>query len=86
MVPIMFSAMLVQPSDRRSSFGGFNRTTVQDFVEAFEDARRYAEAIAGRVDARIADQFFSLVGVIELPGLAQHPTGGRMMLFRRTVP
>lgn len=29
----------------------------------------------------IADQFFSLVRVIELPGLAQHPTGRRMMLF-----
>ena len=29
MVPIMFSAMLVQASDRRSSFGSFNRTTVR---------------------------------------------------------
>jgi hypothetical protein len=25
----------------------------------------------------IVDQFFSLVGIIELPGLAQHPTGSR---------
>jgi hypothetical protein len=29
MVPIMFSAMFVQASDRRSSFGSFNRTTVR---------------------------------------------------------
>jgi hypothetical protein len=28
-VPIMFSAMFVQASDRRSSFGSFNRTTVR---------------------------------------------------------
>lgn len=26
---------------------------------------------------------FSAFGVIELPGLAQHPTDGRMMLFRQ---
>ncbi len=32
---------------------------------------------------KIADQFFSLVGIIDLPGLAQHPTSGRMMLFRQ---
>ena len=40
MVPIMFSAMLVQASDRRSSFGSFNRTTVR--ISSFEDAGRYA--------------------------------------------
>lgn len=31
----------------------------------------------------IADQFFRLVGVIDLAGLAQRPAGGRMMLFRQ---
>jgi hypothetical protein len=38
MVPIMFSAMLVQASDRRSSFGSFNRTTVRISVSAKETA------------------------------------------------
>lgn len=55
----------------------------QDFVEAFEDAGRYAGPLLAEATREIADQFFSLVGVIELPGLAQHPTGGRMMLFRQ---
>src|SRR6202521_4054847 len=55
----------------------------QDFVEAFEDAGRYAGPFLVESTREIADQFFSLVGVIELPGLAQHPTGGRMMLFRQ---
>src|ERR1700726_4258905 len=55
----------------------------QDFVEAFEDAGRYAGPLLVESTREIADQFFSLVGVIELPGLAQHPTGGRMMLFRQ---
>ncbi len=55
----------------------------EDFVEAFEDAGRYAGPLLVESTREIADQFFSLVGVIELPGLAQHPTGGRMMLFRQ---
>src|SRR4029077_15470598 len=55
----------------------------QDFVEAFEDAGRDAGPLLVESTREIADQFFSLVGVIELPGLAQHPTGSRMMLFRQ---
>src|SRR4051812_12755892 len=55
----------------------------QDFVEAFEDAGRYAGPLLVESTREIADQFFSLVGVIELPSLAQHPTGGRMMFFRQ---
>src|SRR4029077_21256281 len=53
------------------------------FVEAFEDAGRDAGPLLVESTREIADQFFSLVGVIELPGLAQHPTGSRMMLFRQ---
>lgn len=55
----------------------------QDFVEAFEDARRYTGPLLVGSTREIANQFFSLVGVIELAGLAQHPTGGRMMLLRQ---
>jgi len=55
----------------------------QDFVEAFDDAGRYAGPLLVESTREIADQFFSLVGVIKLPGLAQHPTGGRMMLVRQ---
>lgn len=57
----------------------------QDFVEAFEDAGRYAGPLLVESTREIADQFFSLIGVIELPGLAQHPTGGRMMPFRQAL-
>src|SRR5215831_8645238 len=42
----------------------------QDLVEAFEDAGRYAGPLLVESTREIADQFFSLVGVIELPGLA----------------
>src|SRR3982074_1471440 len=55
----------------------------QDFVEAFEDAGRYAGPFLVESTREITDQFFSLVCVIVLPGLAQNPTGGRMMLFRK---
>lgn len=54
----------------------------QDFVGAFEDTRRYAGPLLVESTREIADQFFSLVG-IELPGLAEHATCGRMMLFRQ---
>ena len=46
-----------------------------------DEVRAYRQ-LQDRQGAR-SHQFFSLVGVIELPGLAQHPTGGRMMLFRQ---
>ena len=46
----------------------------QDFVEAFEDAGRYAGPLLVESTREIVDQFFSLVGIIKLPGLAQHPT------------
>jgi len=60
-----------------------HRTTLKDFVEAFEDAGRYAGPFLVESTREIADQFFSLVGVIELAGLAQHPTGGRNDAFGR---
>jgi hypothetical protein len=55
----------------------------QDFVETFEDAGRYSGPLLVGSTREIADQLFSLVGVIKLPGLAQHSTGGRMLLFRQ---
>src|SRR3954467_7795967 len=66
MVPIMFSAMLVQASDRRSSLRQLQPDDSQDFVEAFEDAGRDAGPLLVEATREIADQFFSLVGVIEL--------------------
>ena len=74
MVPIMFSAMFVQASDRRSSFGSFNRTTVRISIKGREDAGRYAGPLLVEATREIADQFF-FVGIIELPGLAQHQAG-----------
>lgn len=54
----------------------------QDFLEALEDGGRYARPLLVESTCEIADQFFSVVG-IELPGLAEHATCGRMMLFRQ---
>src|ERR1700746_346185 len=41
----------------------------QDLVEAFAEAGRYAGPLPVYSTREIADQFFSLVGIIELPGL-----------------
>ena len=38
----------------------------QDFVETFEDACRYAGPLLVEATREIADQFFGLVGIIEL--------------------
>lgn len=58
----------------------------QDFVEVLKDAGRYAGPLLVETTREIADRFFCLVSVIELPGLVQYPTGGPMMLFRPTFP
>ena len=55
----------------------------QDFVEALEDAGRHPGPLLIEAPCEIADQFFRLVGVVELSGLAQRPTDGGMMLFRQ---
>ena len=47
----------------------------QDFVEAFEDAGRYAGPLLVEATREIADQFFSLVGIIELPRPGAAPDG-----------
>lgn len=54
----------------------------QDLLDALVDGGCYAGPLLVESTREIADQFFSLVG-IELPGLAEHATCGRMMLFRQ---
>lgn len=57
MVPIMFSAILVEASDRRSSVGTFNRTTVRISSRPWRMVAA-TPAIAGRVDARDCGSIF----------------------------
>ena len=67
MVPIMFSVMFVQASDAKL-LRQLQPDDSQDFLEACEDAHRYAEPLPVDSTREITDQFFSLFGLIELPG------------------
>src|SRR4051794_6932551 len=71
MVPFMFSIMLVQASERLSSRGRPSRVTVKDLVDAVQDARGDARRLALEPSSEIPDQLLGLLGVVQLPGLAQ---------------
>ena len=57
----------------------------EDFVEALQNARRYARRIVFQPSREIADQLLGLVGVVQLPGLAQHPADGRVHWLRQPL-
>ncbi|MGY3363564.1 hypothetical protein ACVWZL_000689 [Bradyrhizobium sp. GM2.4] len=73
---------VVQASDERSSFGNFNRTTVRI---SSRPARMLTAtpSHADRLDARHCGSILQPFRRHRAPRLAQHPTGGRMMLFRQ---
>src|SRR5712691_4281479 len=50
----------------------------EDFVEALQNARRYARRVVFQPSREVADQLLGLVGVVQLPSLAQHPADGRV--------
>src|SRR5437773_10838572 len=62
MVPIMFSVMFVQASDAKL-LRQLQPDDSQDFLEACEDAHRYAEPLPVDSTREITDQFFSLFGL-----------------------
>ena len=68
-----FSMMLVQASERRSSAGNPRRVNRENLVQALQDAGGEAGRIAFEALRKIADQFLDLVGIVQFPGLAQHP-------------
>ena len=55
----------------------------QDFVEAFEDAGRYAGPLLVEVDARDCGSIFQPCRHHRAPRPGAAPGGGRMMLFRQ---
>jgi hypothetical protein len=81
-VPIMFSMMLVQASERRSSAGRPSLLTVRISSNPLEDALRDAGGVALEALGEIADQLLRLRRIVEFPGLAQR-TPDRGMQSRR---
>ena len=71
-VPIMFSMMFVQASERRS----------EDLIQSLQNAFRDAGGVALQALGEIADQLLRLRRVVEFPGLAQR-TPDRGMQSRR---
>src|SRR6478672_8694359 len=57
----------------------------EDFVEALQDAPRHARRIVFQPTREIADQLLGLVGVVQLPSLAQHPADGRVHWLRQPL-
>ena len=71
MVPFMFSMMLVQASERLSSRGRPSRVTVRISSMPSRMLAADARCFAFEPASEIPDQLLGLLGVVQLPGLAQ---------------
>src|SRR5262245_43624228 len=69
---IRLSIALVQPSERRSSFGRPNRITVSISSSPFEDRSRDARSIMIEPTRQVAQNALGLFGGRAVPGLTQH--------------
>src|SRR3982075_4721068 len=58
----------------------------EDFVEALQNARRYTRCVALPPPGEIANELLGLLGVVELPGLAQHAADGCVQRLREALP
>jgi hypothetical protein len=72
-VPIMFSIELVQASDPPQLCRELQTIDSQHLVETFENAGGNAGRLLVEPAGEIAQQPLGLVGIVELPGLAQRP-------------
>jgi hypothetical protein len=70
-VPVMFSIELVQASDRPQLCRELQTIDSQHLVEPFEDAGGNTGRLLVEPAGEIAQQPLGLVGILELPGLAQ---------------
>ena len=57
----------------------------ENFVEALQNACRYARRVVFQPSCEIADQLLGLVGVVQLPGLAQHAADRGMQRLRQPL-
>ena len=72
-VLMTFSMMLVQASERRSSFGNPRRVMVRiSSIDAFQDRAGDPRPVSFETLGEVAKQSFGLVGVVQLPCLSQH--------------
>ena len=71
-VLMTFSMMLVQASERRSSFGQSKARDGEDFVDAFQDRAGDPRPVSFETLGEVAKQPFGLVGVVQLPCLSQY--------------
>ena len=83
-VPITFSMMLVQASERRSSFGSLSRVTVR-ISSTFQDRARDPGPVSFETLGKVAEQLFSLVGIVQLPGLSQHTSNRSVQRFGQSL-
>ena len=64
-VPITFSMILVQASERRSSFGNLSRRDHgKDLVDAFQDRASDTRPVAFETMSEVPKQLLSLIGVV----------------------
>jgi hypothetical protein len=71
-VPITFSIMLVQASERRRSFVKPSRVTVRISSMPSKIEPETPGPVSFETLGEVADQLFGLVGVVQLPCLSQH--------------
>src|SRR5271168_1497150 len=83
-VPITFSIMLVQASERRSSFGNPSRVTVR-ISSIFEDRAGDPGPVSFETLGKIAKQLFGLAGVVQLPCSSQHAADRGVQRFGQSL-
>src|SRR5271166_6233251 len=71
-VPITFSIMLAQASERPQLLRQSKPSDSKNLVDAFQDRAGDPGPVSFETLGEIADQLFGLVGVIQLPCLSQH--------------
>ena len=81
-VPIIFSMMLVQASERRNSAGRPSLLTVRISSNPSRMLFETPGASRSKALGEIADQLLRLLGVVEFPGLAQRAPDRGMQSWR----
>ena len=71
-VPMTFSMMFVQASERRNSRGRPSLRDGEHFVEPFQDRPGDAVPVGREATGEVAQQLLGLGGVVQLPDLPQH--------------
>src|ERR1700758_3229266 len=84
-LPITFSMMLVQASERRSSFGNLSRVTVRISSMPSRIEPETPGPVSFETLGRVAKQLFSLVRIVQLPGLSRHTSNRSVQRFGQSL-